>query len=47
MNEIIDETRDKMTKDLSKRVFEVLMYGSEIDSDTVFIDDKDMGNTDE
>ena len=39
--------RDEMTKDLSQRIFEVFMYGSEIDSDTVFIDYKDMGIIDE
>ena len=39
--------RDEMTKDLLQRIFKVLMYGSEIDFDTVFIDYKDMGITDE
>lgn len=43
MNEDIDEIRDKMTRDLSKRVFEVMMYGTEIDEDTVFVDYKTMG----
>lgn len=37
--------RDEMTKDLSRRIFEVLLYGREIDPDTVFIDYKDMGIT--